>query len=81
MDGYFERLVKVFRVIDEKYVIKEVNQLKECVIKEFRENRWENVYFRVYQRKSRKKTYCKIGMKNTKLYLSYVFVNGVGYCA
>ena len=39
------------------------------------------MYFRVYPRKSREKTYCKIGMKNIKFYLSYVFVNGVGYYA
>ena len=78
VDGFFGRLTKIFKKIDYQYSIKDVNEFKEVFEKEVQGNEWKNLFFRVYQRKSRGKMINKVGLTNIKLYLSYYFINGMG---
>ena len=79
MDGHFGRLSQIFEKIDYKYSINSIEQFKKAFEQEAQNNEWNNLYFRIYQRKNRGKLISKLGMKNIKLYLSYLFYNGMCY--
>lgn len=79
VDGFFGRLSVMFKSIDHKYSIKDVEDLKLKFEEEVKDNNWERVYFRLYTRNERPQHINKIGLKNIRLYLSYYFTNNNGY--
>ena len=79
VDGHFGRLSQIFEKIDYAYSIVTIEQLKEAFENEAKINNWDNLYFRIYHRETREKLVNKIGIKNIKLYLSYLFINGGCY--
>ena len=77
---FFGRMSKLFRIMNMKgiYSIEEFKNLFENTAKE---SNCKNVHFKVIRRKNREGKIYKVGIKNLKLYLAYLFMNDECYYA
>ena len=71
MSDLFKKRVDIHK-IDNIYELRDIFELEAI-------NIYNNVFFRIYEQESRAEKVSKIGLTDLKLYLSYYFLDGMGY--
>lgn len=79
VDGMFGKLSIVFKSIDYDCEIHNVQELKQEFENEYKKRNWKNVFFTVYERRSRPKFIKKMIFKGLKKVMSFLFMNGSSY--